>query len=289
MKRRAFTLIELLVVISIIALLIGILLPALAGARNAAQDLKSKSNLRQLITAYTAYQNDHADMLLPGYPPKSLYFKDVSIDYAGHTIVSPASARYPWRLVPYVSDIWDMVYTHTEPFDLPQSTDSGYVAFVKAYRLSQFPSYGLNSIYVGGHHNYDGYREVSGGNVANPIKSYVPDTGKHVVFMNGEVKRPSQLIVLADSQVRNIFPEPDPETGYAHLTPPRAKGEQWHASGGSFQLIAESDMGIPKGRYNANAGTAFFDGHVEGMSPETLNDMRFWANNATTEDYDFVP
>ncbi len=33
----------------------------------------------------------------------------------------------------------------------------------------------------------------------------------------------------------------------------------------------------------------FFDGHVQGMSPMDLQDMRYWANNATTEDYDFVP
>jgi len=33
----------------------------------------------------------------------------------------------------------------------------------------------------------------------------------------------------------------------------------------------------------------FFDGHVAGMSPEALNDMRYWANNANTADYDFAP
>lgn len=57
--RRAFTLIELLVVIAVIALLIGILLPALGGARRAAHSVKCLSNIRQLTTAHTLYINDH--------------------------------------------------------------------------------------------------------------------------------------------------------------------------------------------------------------------------------------
>ncbi|MFG0326697.1 MAG: prepilin-type N-terminal cleavage/methylation domain-containing protein [Phycisphaerales bacterium JB037] len=58
-RSSGFTLIEILVVIAIIAILISILLPSLARARDAARQAQGASNLRQLAVAATAYNGDN--------------------------------------------------------------------------------------------------------------------------------------------------------------------------------------------------------------------------------------
>jgi len=64
-SRHGFTLIELLVVISIIALLVGLLLPALGKAKETAMDAKCMSNMRQFGLALNIFAEDH-DGHLPG-------------------------------------------------------------------------------------------------------------------------------------------------------------------------------------------------------------------------------
>ena len=60
-----FTLIELLVVIAIIAILAGLLLPALAGAKSRAQRLKCTSQMKQLGVGFTLFASDHDDQNPP--------------------------------------------------------------------------------------------------------------------------------------------------------------------------------------------------------------------------------
>lgn len=65
-RNRAFTIVELLVVVSIIALLIALLLPAIGKARDSARQTQSAGNLRNLSVANVAYAADWNDRQFTG-------------------------------------------------------------------------------------------------------------------------------------------------------------------------------------------------------------------------------
>lgn len=76
--KRAFTLIELLVVISIIALLLAILMPALGKVKEKAKSIVCRSNLKQLATALTLYSMDNDNQAVVGLGNHDFWFFQIA-------------------------------------------------------------------------------------------------------------------------------------------------------------------------------------------------------------------
>lgn len=285
MKRSGgFTLVELLVVVGIIAVIMGILLPSLSRAQLSAKQVRGMSDLRQMLIGYTQYHVENHGSVLYGYTPPTVNGKPILVELpSGEKIGYPISDRYPWRLAPYVSDVWRIIHSHADLPPLPLAGDTAQESFAKAYTLSLNPTYGINSVFVGGHLGgvFEGFVGPNGD---------TPNTGAHVVFKAREVRNPSRLIVFAECQARNAPGLISASSGLHFLTPPHANRHWWSVGpDGRFKLEVPEGVlvGLPEGRNGKRTVTGFFDGHVEAMPPADLTDMRLWANGADSPEYDF--
>jgi prepilin-type N-terminal cleavage/methylation domain-containing protein len=164
MKRssnRAFTIIELLVVVSIIAVLIGILLPAIGKARDQAKLTQSRSNLAQMAKAHATYASEWNDRQLTlvddnlsrygngestayvnYYAENGVYHPPVILGWGIGSVASPDPGLWGYWMEPIGGG--GPPYGVVQPIIFPGSgASSGLVAF-GAFRLpncSQFSEY----------------------------------------------------------------------------------------------------------------------------------------------------
>jgi type IV pilus assembly protein PilA len=92
-RQGGFTLIELMVVVMIIAILVGIAIPAFLGARKRAQDTASKSNLRNALgTAQTIFTDNQA-YLATGAMVTALGAEEPSLTFQDNATASAAAKQ----------------------------------------------------------------------------------------------------------------------------------------------------------------------------------------------------
>ena len=255
--RRGFTLIELLVVIAIIAILAALLLPVLAGVKTKAHMIQEMSAGRQLTLAVQMYGDDYNNAVFPGYVASSN-----AVDDQGQPLFFPENARYPWRIVPYLSGSMRLLYSGVNQslLDQLQSGDhSGYV-----YSVSLYPSLGMNTYFIGGN------------------QTEFPATAANAKFGDGTVltridqaSQPSGLMVFmsARSDVTGSGAQ-----GYYEVTPPYLTSRQWAAS--YSNSLAPNKWGFVSPRLNGHAVAALLDGHVENFNQQKMQDMRYWCSRA---------
>ena len=158
--KKAFTLIELLVVISIIALLIGILLPALGAARKNANKMKNSTQTRSVVQAMLTHASSNRD-ILPGRN-KNGELAAAQIQYGaadGHAVES----RYAVMLENQLLDA-PVLLSPADSRNLPWDSTQGNV-------LDKHISYSLLEIEITGGNGAARQKQWSGGVVssANPL------------------------------------------------------------------------------------------------------------------------
>jgi prepilin-type N-terminal cleavage/methylation domain-containing protein len=260
--RAGFTLIELLVVIAIISILASMLLPALSKAKAKARSVEEMCAGRQLMMAVQMYADDHNEAMFPGY------LSDFNAtDNLGRPLSFPENARYPWRIVPYLSGSMDLIYSGENRVRLAQMRRQNHDDYV--YSVSVFPSLGINSYFIGGN------QTEFPAEAANAVFG----DGTVVVKVN-QVVRPSELMAFLSA--RSAVSGNNAQ-GYYQVTPPYLKTRLWAASY-SLSLLP-NQWGFVAPRLNNRAAAALLDGHAQSFSQQEMQDMRHWCNRADRPDW----
>ncbi|MEM9882242.1 MAG: DUF1559 domain-containing protein [Planctomycetota bacterium] len=255
-RAAAFTLIELLVAISIIALLVGLLLPVLGRARASGRQIVCLSNMRQLGIAIQTYAADYDGYLPQPYPNQSIR------DPATNSTSNATARRLQGQA------LWFNAVDHY--LGLPKKNYARGDSVEKTYHpVKQDPAYLDLPEGPGVGYNQTNVRTIK----MNQFLGVSSLTRQFVRLTS--LPRPSQTVLLADGHGPDT---PATNTGYVNVI--------WAASDSAY----ERNVGL---RHGDGANVAFIDGHAAYHEDEVYlpagHQLRGWfygtpATNGFTGD-----
>ena len=251
-----FTLIELLVVISIIALLIGILLPALGAARVSARDSVSLSNVRQIGSiAMTNFLQDHE-----GYYPWMSSAVPSSNRPHGN------KPRWPDYIFPYIENTDVFVNPHIDLDDSVLTKKWWHeTSTADALRAAENPSQDYTGTAKA--EPADGWT-LWGGYGYN--YHYLGNSRSAVEFRRQAftVRQTSNTIVVGDTNGQGSNP-----TDGTYVIDPPLSSDRGSGDGSYYHGSNPDDRSAPFPRGGKTLEAAFADGHAQSMRREDLDDF----------------
>jgi prepilin-type N-terminal cleavage/methylation domain-containing protein len=265
-RSKAFTLIELLVVIAIIAILAGMLLPALAKAKSKAQGIMCMNNGKQLMFAWSLYSGDNNDRIC----------RTAGLD----SLVSTVSPTKNYPLNQWCMGTMDSPPSWTNTVLI---MDSLLYKFVNALPVYRCPADRKTTKGAYGGGGVATVRSMSMNCWMNPINAWAPDkrsgapTIKNFRILS-DISRPSDTWVTIDENPASI------NDGWFVCDPARGSSGAW--------------VDIPATYHNRAGGLSFADGHSEikkwkdpaitaknaaiGVSPKDKGVDHFWLQQRST-------